>query len=48
MMFYEVLIEEVGGGVLVVAKQEKGDPIAVIAIPCKKPEKGRREQALHY
>ena len=47
-VFYEVLIEEVGGGVLVVARQEKGDPVAIIAIPCKKPEKGRREQALHY
>jgi hypothetical protein len=47
MEFHEVQIEGVGGGVLVVVKQEKGDPIAVIAIPCKK-EKEKREQALHY
>ncbi len=46
--FYEVYVEEVGRGVLVVAKQEKGDPIAVIAIPCKKPGREGREQALHY
>jgi hypothetical protein len=47
MKFHEAHVEGVGGVVLVIARQEKGPPVAVIAIPCRK-ERERREQALHY
>ncbi len=48
--FYEVEIEEIGRGVVAIARseKEKENPIALIIIPCRKPEREGRGEALHY
>lgn len=50
LSFYEVEIEGVGKGVVIVAKQSngKGEPIAVIAVNCKPGKGEEKREALHY